>query len=126
MLALFALATPRQAVLAALDDMEHELAFIGYERMMKAAKAALDQKAQDAYNGRPCESWMSALPTSKPFGQGAEKGLDKVSRTGELKRLFDQLDGQVVPLRAIASHTRGAKLSGTELADIVKGHLPKL
>jgi hypothetical protein len=53
-------------------------------------------------------------------------GLDKVSRTGELKRLFDQLDGQVVPLRAIASHTRGAKLSGTELADIVKGHLPKL
>ncbi len=57
---------------------------------------------------------------------GGHKGLDKVSRTGELKRLFDQLDGQVVPLRAIASHTRGAKLSGTELADIVKGHLPKL
>ena len=40
MLALFALAMPRQAVLAALDDMEHELALIGYERMMKTAKAA--------------------------------------------------------------------------------------
>ncbi len=79
----------------------------------------LDQKAQDAYNGRPCESWMSG-------DVGGHKGLDKVSRTGELKRLFDQLDGQVVPLRAIASRSSGAKLSGTELADIVKHHLPKL
>ena len=57
---------------------------------------------------------------------GGHKGLDKVSRTGELKRLFDQLDGQVVPFRAIASRSSGAKLSGTELADIVKHHLPKL
>ena len=161
MLALFALAMPRQAVLAALDDMEHELALIGYERMMKTAKAATTggdgtpvfdtdeaaaehfaatepsrltnvqvlfsfgtrddgSKAEDAArSGWPCESWMSG-------DVGGHKGLDKVSRTGELKRLFDQLDGQVVPLRAIASHTRGAKLSGTELADIVKGHLPKL
>ena len=118
MLALFALATPRQAVLAALDDMEHELALIGYERMMKTAKAPSD--------GPGAEVVVDKFDGGMSGDVGGHKGLDKVSRTGELKRLFDQLDGQVVPLRAIASHTRGAKLSGTELADIVKGHLPKL